>query len=335
MPTGQGEIAIAAVSDARTVAVTKRGASACGAKGICHDARHSDLEAYPLTARILIVDGVPAASQERLAAHGGARLGDAYQAALRSQLPAGLGDLECIILAAGDGIPLLNDFALSDFHGIAWTGSPLSAFEELDAVKAQVEFARTAFRSGVPCFGSCWGLQVMSVALGGRVHRHSRGPEVGVARQITLTDAGRAHPMYDGKAAVFDALCVHQDEVCRLPAGACLLAGNEFSAIQAAEMTDGDRSFWGVQYHPEYDLAQIAALFSVGAQRLVAAGFAATLADAETIAVDFKALHFDARRKDLAWRYGIGADILDPQRHRLEFANWLAAKVLPRASSRT
>ena len=119
-----------------------------------------------MTARILIVDGVPAAAQEQGGRSRRARLGDAYQAALKSQLPGGLGDLECFILAAGDGIPLPNDFALSDFHGIAWTGSPLSAFEELDAVTAQVDFARAAFRSGVPCFGSCWGLQVMAVALG-------------------------------------------------------------------------------------------------------------------------------------------------------------------------
>lgn len=137
--------------------------------------------------------------------------------------------------------------------------------------------------------------------------------------------------MYNGKTAVFDALCVHQDEVCLLPGSACLLAGNEFSAVQAAEITDGDRSFWGVQYHPEYDLSQIATLFSRGAERLVSSGFASTVADAQAIAGDFMALHHDAHRKDLAWRYGIGPDILDPDRHRRELFNWLRVKVLPRS----
>jgi GMP synthase (glutamine-hydrolysing) len=286
-----------------------------------------------LAARVLIIDGAPASAQDQLVAHGGARLGESYTAALRSQLPLGsAADLDCFILAAGDGEHLPQGLGLSDFDGIAWTGSPLSTYDDRPVVTAQIEFARAAFASGIPCFGSCWGLQVMTVALGGSVRLNPNGPEVGVCRQIVLTNAGRAHPMYDGKAGVFDALCVHQDEVCALPQHARLLAGNAFCAIQAAEFTDGERSFWGVQYHPEYDLAQIAALFSRSAERLVAGGFAATVAVAEAIATDFRALHRDARRKDLAWRHGIGPDILEPHRHRREFANWLQVKVLPRAA---
>jgi GMP synthase (glutamine-hydrolysing) len=283
-----------------------------------------------LTARVLIVDSAPEAAQEKLVAYRGERLGEVYRQALESQRAPELGELEYVILSAGEGKFLLPDAALSDFQGIAWTGSPLSAFENIETVTNQLEFARAAFGSGIPCFGSCWGLQVMAAALGGRVHRHPGGPEIGIARQIVLTDAGRAHPMYDGKAAVFDALCVHQDEVCTLPAGARLLAGNDFSTVQAIEAADGERSFWGVQYHPEYDLALIAALFTRGAERLVKGGFATCVSDAEGIAVDFMALHKDAHRKDLSWRYGIGADILDPSRHRRELANWLRTKVLPR-----
>jgi GMP synthase (glutamine-hydrolysing) len=286
------------------------------------------MEAHALTARILIVDSAPEAAQEKLVAYRGERLGEVYRQALESQHE--LRELEYVILSAGEGKFLLQGASLSDFQGIAWTGSPLSAFENIETVTNQLEFARAAFSSGIPCFGSCWGLQVMAAALGGRVHRHPGGPEIGIARQIVLTDAGRAHPMYEGKAAVFDALCVHRDEVCALPVGARLLAGNEFSAVQAIEVADGERSFWGVQYHPEYDLALIAALFTRGAERLVEGGFAASVSDAERIAADFMALHKDAHRKDLSWRYGIGADILDPVRHRRELANWLRMKVLPR-----
>ena len=139
--------------------------------------------------------------------------------------------------------------------------------------------------------------------------------------------------MFDGKADVFDAVCVHQDEVSELPAGARVLAGNEISAIQAAEITDGERSFWGVQYHPEFTLAQVAALFSRRSVRLVRDGFARTEADLQSLAADYMALHFDPSRRDIAWRYGIGADVLDPLVHRREFANWLTAKVLPKAGA--
>ena len=291
------------------------------------------LERLPVTAKILIVDSAPAASQAELAKYGAAAHGENYAAALRSQAPEAVGGLECFILAVGDGESLPQGLALSDFHGIAWTGSPMSAFETQPIVRHQVDFARAAFDSGVPCFGSCWGLQVMTVALGGRVHRHPDGFEFGIARQITLNETGRAHAMYEGKRAVFDALCSHQDEVCTLPPGAVVLGGNDHSDVQAAVCDDGARSFWGVQYHPEYDLRQMAALFGRAGSRMVADGFVRRLEDTEAMAEDFRALQQDPARKDVAWRYGVGADVTDPARHRTEFANWLRVKVAPRAAA--
>ncbi len=286
-----------------------------------------------MKARVLVVDGGPSANQEAVVALGGARAGENYVAALKSQTPGGANNLECFVLAAADGERLPQGMQLHDFHGIAWTGSPLSTYETTAAVTSQIELARVAFQSGVPCFGSCWGLQVMAVALGGKVRLNPNGYEIGIARQIRVNSAGRAHAMFDGKADVFDAVCVHQDEVSELPAGARVLAGNGISAIQAAEITDGARSFWGVQYHPEFTLAQVAALFRRRSVRLVRDGFARTEADLQSLAADYMTLHFDPSRRDIAWRYGIGADILDPLVHRREFANWLTAKVLPKAGA--
>jgi GMP synthase (glutamine-hydrolysing) len=283
-----------------------------------------------MKARVLVIDGSPAAGQEAIVALGGARSGENYAAALHSQMPGGADALDCFVLAAADGERLPQGMQISDFHGIAWTGSPLGAYETTPAVTQQVELARTVFQSGVPCFGSCWGLQVMTVALGGKVHLNPNGYEIGVARQIRLTDEGRGHPMYEGKAAVFDAVCVHQDEVCELPPGARVLAGNDLSTVQAAVLEDGERSFWGVQYHPEFGLAQISALFRRRTARLINDGFARSEAEVEALAADFMALHQDRSRQDLAWRYGIGRDVLDDAVHRREFANWLALKVVPR-----
>ena len=286
-----------------------------------------------MTANILIVDGAPSSSQDLLVANGGRRHGPNYGAALASQAHQSVGGVEVFVLAAADGANLPQGMALLDFDGIAWTGSPLNAYHKTEAVSRQVEFARTAFQSGVPCFGSCWGLQVMMVALGGKVRLNPKGAEMGFARSILLTDAGRAHPMYDGKPSVFDALCVHQDEVCDLPPGAELLAGNSVSEVQAASLRDGGRSFWGVQYHPEYDLLQIAAMFKRSAQRFVDRGYAATLTEAEAFATDLRALHDDPARKDLVWRYGVSTDIIDADRHRREFANWLRVEVAPRLAA--
>jgi GMP synthase-like glutamine amidotransferase len=49
----------------------------------------------------------------------------------------------------------------------------------------------------------------------------------------------------------------HRDEVASLPPGAVVLAVNDFG-LQAASFTYGRGSFWGVQYHPEYDYSDIA-----------------------------------------------------------------------------
>ena len=283
-----------------------------------------------MTANILIVDGAPSASQDLLVASGGRRHGPNYAAALASQAHDTVGGVETFVLAAADGANLPQGMALADFDGIAWTGSPLNAYNDTPEVTRQLEFALAAFQAGVPCFGSCWGMQVMMAALGGKVRKNPKGAEMGVARSILLTDEGRAHPMYDGKPAVFDALCVHQDEVCALPDGAKLLAGNDVSDVQAVSLRDGERSFWGVQYHPEYDLLQIAAMFKRSAPRMVERGYASSLEAAEAFAADLRALYDDPSRKDLAWRYGIGADIIDVNRHRREFANWLRVEVAPR-----
>ncbi len=287
-----------------------------------------------MIAKILIVDSAPASSQAALARHGGAPHGENYAAGLRSQSRGLFDSLDCVVVAAGDCKLLPPGVGFGDFDGIAWTGSPLNAYAEGPVVRHQIEFARAAFQSGVPGFGSCWGMQVMSVALGGRVHLHPGGFEFGVARGITLNVAGREHPMYQGKGGTFDALCSHQDEVCILPTGAVLLAGNSHSAIQAMAYDDGVRTFWGVQYHPEYDLCQMAALFDRAATRMVDDGFVPHRDDAKALATDFRALQATPGRKDIAWRYGLGPDITDIARHRVELANWLRVKVAPRAASR-
>src|SRR4051812_25981545 len=87
--------------------------------------------------------------------------------------------------------------------------------------------------ASVPVWGSCWGLQLAVMALGGSVRRSPRGRELPIARAITTTDAGRADPLLASRPAVFDALCSHLDEIETLPANSRILAGNEVSAIQA------------------------------------------------------------------------------------------------------
>src|SRR5262249_2376700 len=100
----------------------------------------------------------------------------------------------------------------------------------------------------VPVWGSCWGLQLAVVALGGSVRRNPRGRELSIARAITVTDTGRAHPLLASRPAVFDALCSHLDEIETLPPNSRVLAANEVSAVQAiAAQTSGRGGFHGTR----------------------------------------------------------------------------------------
>jgi GMP synthase (glutamine-hydrolysing) len=56
---------------------------------------------------------------------------------------------------------------------------------------------------------------------------------------------------------------------------------------------------------------------------LVTEGFGRDCAELVTMARDFRALHSAPERHDLAWRYGIGPEILDPVRRTAEIGNWL------------
>ncbi len=213
-------------------------------------------------------------------------------------------------------------------------GSSLNLWKAEAPALAQVELAREIFASQVPFFGSCWGLQVAAVAAGGTVRLNPKGREIGVARKITLTEAGRAHPMHTGRPLAFDAPTVHSDEVGIPPGEIIVTAANRVTEIQAAEIRHEGGTFWGVQYHPEYSLHDIAATLRRYGERLIGDGFFRSLAELEAHAAVFSGLGEDASRIDLAWRLGIDADLLDPLARTTEIANWLTYAVRPAQSAR-
>jgi GMP synthase (glutamine-hydrolysing) len=276
--------------------------------------------------RILIADGTPAAMQAERDRFGIVSNALLFEAALRSQQP----HIRCSSINVADGEGLPGGVSLEDFDALMFSGSPLHIYDRRPEVTRQIDFARAAFAAGLPAWGSCWGLQLATVALGGTVRPNPRGRELGVARAITITAAGRCHPLLAGRPSVFDALCSHIDELGQLPPGAQVLAQNELCAIQAlaVELPSGS-IFFGTQYHPEFTLSIAAGLIEMRAASLVAEGFGRDRAELVAMACDFRALHAGPERRDLAWRYGIGPEISDPVRRTVEIGNWLreAAKM--------
>jgi GMP synthase (glutamine-hydrolysing) len=276
---------------------------------------------------ILVAEGTPATWQATRTGFGLPSNFMLFAAAVALHSPSS----RCTSLNIADGEPLPSGIALADYDGVMIPGSPLHIYDPDPCVTRQIEFARAAFAAGVPVWGSCWGLQLAVVALGGAVRRNPQGRELPVARAITVTEAGRAHPLLASRPPVFDALCSHLDEIEALPANSRVLAANEVSAIQAVAVeTASGGNFHGTQYHPEHTMAVSAALMEMRATELVEEGLASEPAEIVAVAADYRALANDPARRDLIWRYGVASEIIDPVRRTTEIGNWLRTVLEPR-----
>lgn len=203
--------------------------------------------------------------------------------------------LTAVDLEAADGVVFSGTSAHVGWGVADAEAAPLRAAMEL------------CFANGKPVWGSCNGMQLGAVVLGGEVGASPQGIEFGIARDILPTKNGMAHPMLNGRSAGYVAPCVHFHEVLTVAAGTEILAGNIHSPIQAIAHS-GAEQFWGTQYHPELTLADIA-LFAAGTTYGE---------DAETMALLRRA---DSDR-DAARALGAPAGVLpDPL---CELRNWLA-----------
>jgi GMP synthase (glutamine-hydrolysing) len=207
--------------------------------------------------RLLVVEGNDRATSDSIVTLGGRAYSGAY-AALLHNLSDGAAACTIVYPSEQGRDCLPTGTRLSEFDGAVWTGSAMSVYENRPEVHAQLDLARECFDNGVPVFGSCWGLQVGVTALGGKVRANPKGMEFGIAKRVTVTERGADHPMFAGKAHAFEAFAVHRDETEALPAGAEVLASNDMSDVQAIAVERGGISFWGVQYHPEFDFKTMA-----------------------------------------------------------------------------
>jgi GMP synthase (glutamine-hydrolysing) len=276
--------------------------------------------------RLLVIEGN---SPETLAEHiavGGTAAHKGYSDLLRELMPGAIVDSA----HPGDPSALLPDGeALEGYDGVAITGSSLHIYDGGAPVTRQIELVRAVLSAGTPVFGSCWGLQVLTVAAGGSVRRNPKGREIGFGRSIKLTEAGRKHPMYIGKPDVFNAPTVHLDEVETIAPGTTVLATNAMSEVQSAEIRHNGALAWGVQYHPEYPLREVAAIARRIGLRLIDEGFFLNDGDIKTFSNDLEVLDRDPGCKRLSWRHGIGQNVLDKKLRASEVANWIEFQVLP------
>jgi GMP synthase (glutamine-hydrolysing) len=274
--------------------------------------------------KFLIIDGYPKASREEFDRVGMKHAWLLYAEMLKKYMP----EAEYAVWFPSDDPSPPDGLGPEHYAGILWTGCNLTIYHSGDErVTRQIEFARASYEAGAPGFGSCWGVQMAAVAAGGVVEANPRGREMGVARKIRLTPDGRAHPMMEGKPAVFNGFISHLDEITRLPPGAALLATNEFTQVQAIEVKHKRGVFWATQYHPEYDLHEMARLIAAREPKLVPEGFFRDHEDLVRYVEKLETLHRNPDRKDLRWQLDIDDDVLSDQVRQAEFRNWIGKVV--------
>lgn len=130
--------------------------------------------------------------------------------------------------------------------GIILSGGPESTTE--DNSPRAPEYV---FNAGVPVLGICYGMQTMAMQLGG-LTENSDHREFGYAQvEITQEDALFAKLNDDLTACgpILDVWMSHGDKVTRLPEQFQITGVTPTCPIAA--MSDENRHFYGVQFHPE------------------------------------------------------------------------------------
>ena len=234
----------------------------------------------------------------------------------------------CFAADSGDILP--EGHSLEHFDGIIWTGSDLTIFHlDDERVTKQIDFAKAVYEYGVPSYGSCWGIQMAAVAAGGEVEKNPKGREWSIGRNIRLTKEGSQSLFLAGKPEIYNGFVMHLDEVTRIPAGGTILAHNEHCKVQSLEVRHKKGTFWAAQYHPEYNLLEMAKLIAARSSPLITEGFFTQTQEVQRYADDMIALHEDVNNPELRKKLKIGDDITNRTIREQELRNWIDHLVIP------
>ncbi|MBY6142167.1 gamma-glutamyl-gamma-aminobutyrate hydrolase family protein [Leisingera daeponensis] len=229
-----------------------------------------------------------------------------YEAALRA-------NAEHLSVAVAE--PYRTPLSQSDLEtadGVVLTGAGVPWSVEATEARVLREAGELVLKAGLPVIGSCNGLQLAALLLGGKVGTCRKGMEIGLARNIRMTPDGRTHPMMATRSDGYCVPCVHRDEVQELPPGATLMAYNDHSQVQAMVYDVNGVDFWGMQYHPEMPISSIAD--SVSDETSI-------FMNASSLVSDLRIAETDL---DAATRLGGKSEELSEKARTAEIANWLA-----------
>lgn len=137
---------------------------------------------------------------------------------------------------------------LDSCDGYIITGSIHDAYADEPWINDLADWIRRCDAVQKPLVGICFGHQIISIALGGKVEKSDKGWGIGMSYNQLLLDA----PWMNPKLEQLDILVSHQDQVVALPAGVEVLAASDFCPNY---MLAKDQHIMTIQGHPEFSVA--------------------------------------------------------------------------------
>jgi GMP synthase (glutamine-hydrolysing) len=129
-----------------------------------------------------------------------------------------------------------------NIKGIILSGGPLNVYEN-----DKFSFDKKILRLGVPILGICFGHQILSKELGGKVKK-SNYREFGLAQVKKKSDSLLIKNFFDKKNTT-DVWMSHADQVSKMPKNFKTVASSKNSKLTIIE--NSRDNFYGVQFHPE------------------------------------------------------------------------------------
>ncbi len=275
-------------------------------------------------ANILIVENSPHDVSGKIKSLGGRDDTVCYRTAL-----FGLVDERRIHTVNTTAPDTLKGLGVEKFDGVIWGGSSFSVNERTLPVCQAIELLSKCIEYKIPCFGSCWGLQLAAMVLGGQVEKARRGPQVKVERSVSATQEGLTHPMLAGKPARFQVAQVHREEITVLPQHSAVLAKSPSTSVEAAVLRCDGWEIWGTQYHPEYSVRDLGVQLAFDGEKLIEEK---AYPDSECL-MNCIELYMYGSPSTLRHYLGIDSTLLETKLRCAEIRNWAGVIMRDRATS--
>ena len=136
----------------------------------------------------------------------------------------------------------INQITKENIAGIILSGGPLNVYEN-----DKFRFDKKILKLGVPILGICFGHQILSKLLGGKVKK-SKHREFGLATISKVSNSILTKNFFS-KNKTSDVWMSHADQVSKTPRNFKVIASTKNSKLTIIENTKDN--FYGVQFHPE------------------------------------------------------------------------------------